>query len=83
MGVATPAPPIPDHMADVKLRLLQFCERGGAGKPRVGVQLQGGVVVDVAAVDSSIPTDMKTFLQNFQQNTAAAEKFVCSASWGL
>lgn len=57
-----------------KLRLLQFCELGGAGKQRVGVQLEGGRVVDVTAVDSSIPTDMRTFLQDFDVNTAAASR---------
>ena len=31
----------------------------------------GGRVVDVTAVDSKIPTDMKTFLQGFDTNTAA------------
>lgn len=58
-----------------KLRLLQFCERGSVGRQRVGVQLQGGRVVDVTAVNSSIPTDMRTFLQDFQANSAAAEKY--------
>jgi hypothetical protein len=62
-------------MSAAKLRLVQFCERGGGvGKQRVGVQLQGGRVVDVTAVDASIPADMKTFLQQFQDNTTAAEK---------
>jgi hypothetical protein len=60
-----------------KLRLVQFSEPGGgAGKQRVGVQLQGGRVVDVTAVDTSIPADMKTFLQQFQVSIAAAEKYV-------
>lgn len=62
-------------MSSAKLRLLQFCERDGAGKQRVGVQLEGGRVVDVTAVDSSIPTDMRTFLQDFDANTVAASKY--------
>lgn len=62
-----------------KLRLLQFCELGGAGKQRVGVQLEGGRVVDVTAVDSSIPTDMRTFLQDFDVNTAAASRAIQNA----
>ena len=64
-----------------KLRLLQFCERGG-GKQRVGVEVAGGRVVDVTAVDPAIPSDMKTFLQNFDANTAAASKSV-DASVGV
>ena len=58
-----------------KLRLLQFCEPGGGGRQRVGVEVEGGRVVDVTAVDPSIPTDMKTFLQGFDTNTAAATKY--------
>ncbi len=57
-----------------KLRLLQFCERGGEGKQRVGVQLQDKRVVDVTALDSLIPTDMRTFLQDFDANTLAASR---------
>lgn len=56
-----------------KLRLLQFCESGG-GKQRVGVEVEGGRVVDVTAVDPSIPTDMRTFLQGFDANSTAATK---------
>ena len=59
-----------------KLRLLQFCESGGGGKQRVGVEVEGGRVVDVTAVDPAIPTDMRTFLQAFDTNTAAASKSV-------
>lgn len=58
-----------------KLRLLQFCESGGLGQ-RVGVEVEGGRVVDVTAIDPSIPTDMRTFLQGFDTNTAAAAKYV-------
>lgn len=60
-----------------KLRLLQFCESGGGGGggQRVGVEVEGGRVVDVTAVDPSIPRDMKMFLQEFDTNTAAANKY--------
>ena len=58
-----------------KLRLLQFCEKGGGPDTRrVGVEVEGERVVDVTAVDTSIPTDMRTFLQAFDTNTAAATK---------
>ena len=60
-----------------KLRLVQFCEAGGGGKRRVGVeQGNGGSVVDITAVDSSIPTDMKSFLQGWDSNAPAAERLV-------
>lgn len=42
---------------------------------RVGVEVEGGRVVDVAAVDPSIPKDMRTFLYEFETNTAAAAKY--------
>lgn len=65
--------PLHSSMA-AKLRLLQFCEDGG--RVRVGVEVEGGKVVDVTAVNQSIPADMKTFLQEFDANTAAAAKSV-------
>ncbi len=58
-----------------KLRLLQFCENGaGVSSRRVGVEVDGGRVVDITAVDLSIPRDMRSFLQGFDANTAAAAK---------
>lgn len=58
-----------------KLRLLQFCERGaGRDRQRVGVEVEGGRVVDVTAVNPLIPADMRTFLQGFDANTTAAAK---------
>lgn len=57
-----------------KLRLVQFTS---AGKQRVGVELSNrGKVVDITAIDSNIPTDMKTFMKNWDSNTAAATKYV-------
>ena len=59
-----------------KLRLLQFTKSGIVGEVcRVGVELEGGLVVDVTAVDPSIPKDMKTFLQEFDNSAAAAVKY--------
>ena len=59
-----------------KLRLVQFCEAGGVRR-RVGVeQGNGGSVVDITAVDPSIPSDMKSFIQAWDTNTAAAAKYV-------
>ena len=61
-----------------KLRLVQFCESGrGRECMRVGVEVEGGRVVDITTVDPSIPTDMRTFLQGFDTNTAAAAKYDC------
>ena len=59
-----------------KLRLVQFCECVG-GRQRVGVELgNGGRVVDVTRVDPSIPTDMKTFLEQWETSIAYAAKYV-------
>ena len=59
-----------------KLRLVQFCEAGG-GRRRVGVeQGNGGSVVDITAVDPSIPSDMKSFIEAWDTSTAAAAKSV-------
>lgn len=59
-----------------KLRLLQFCENGaGVTSRRVGVEVDGGRVVDVTAMDPSIPRDMRSFLQGFDANSAAAAKY--------
>ena len=55
----------------VPLRLLQF-ESGG--QTRVGVELEdGGKVVDISAVDASIPLDMKNFLEGFESNLIKAK----------
>ena len=59
-----------------KLRLVQFCEVGG-GRRRVGVeQGNGGSVVDITAVDPSIPSDMKSFIEAWDTSTTAATKSV-------
>ena len=58
---------------DLKLRLVQFCELGGVSG-RVGVELGSGGVVDVTRVDPSIPTDMKSFLQQWESSAPAALK---------
>lgn len=64
--------------SNCKLRLVQFCEAGG-GRRRVGVeQGNGGSVVDVTAVDPSIPSDMKSFIEAWDTSTAAATKSVYS-----
>ena len=64
--------------ANCKLRLVQFCETGG-DKRRVGVEREnGGSVVDITAVDPSIPADMKTFLQGWDSNALAAERLVAA-----
>ena len=59
---------------ECKLRLVQFCEPGG-GRRRVGVEQDiGGSVVDITAVDPSIPSDMKSFIEAWDTSTVAAAK---------
>lgn len=56
------------------LRLVQF-EQGG--KRRVGVQLENaGKVVDITAVNPAIPTDMKSFIENWDANILLAQSAV-------
>ena len=58
---------IPTDMS-VKLRLVQF-ESGG--RQRVGAELEdGGKVVDVTAVDPTIPADMKGYLEQWDTSTS-------------
>lgn len=58
---------------DVKARLVQF---ETAGSPqRVGVQLDNeGSVVDVCALEPSLPRDMRSFVQNWDSNLRLAAK---------
>lgn len=61
---------------DVKLRLVQFCERSG-GCRRVGVECVGDKgVIDVTRVDPTIPKDMKSFLEQWDTSAPAAVKYV-------
>ena len=39
-------------------------------------QGNGGSVVDITTIDPSIPSDMKSFIQSWDINTAAAAKSV-------
>jgi len=60
---------------DASLRLVQF-EAGG--QQRVGVEeTNGGRVVDVTRVDPAIPADMRSFLEQWETNTALAVRCVC------
>lgn len=55
------------------MRLVQFEKEG---RLSVGVELKdGGDVVDVCAVDSSIPNNMKNFLQDLDDSTTKAQRF--------
>lgn len=59
---------------DAKLRLVQF-ESGG--QQRVGVELANGEsVVDVTAVDSKIPLDMRGFLEQWETSLGQAVRAV-------
>lgn len=54
------------------MRLVQFESKG---RMSVGVELvDGGDVVDLHSVDSSIPTDMKSFLESFEESKAKAQR---------
>lgn len=54
------------------MRLVQFVE---AGRQRVGVETKdGGDVVDVCAGESSIPSDMKSFLAGGEEMTKKAQR---------
>ena len=57
------------------LRLVSFISKGGAC--RVGVQCSStSRVVDVCAVDPTIPADMRTFLEAGESAMEAANKLV-------
>ena len=43
-------------------------------------QANGGSVADVTAIDPSIPSDMKSFIQSWDANTQAAAKSVCTVA---
>ena len=55
------------------LRLVQFEQ---AGRRRVGVQLENaGSVVDITAVNPAIPTDMKSFIEDWDTNILLAQRY--------
>ena len=59
-----------------KLRLVQV-QFNGETEPKVCVQLEeGGAVVDVTALDPSIPKDMRIFLEGGETAMTAASMFV-------
>lgn len=54
------------------MRFVQF-ERGG--DRRVGVEIRdGGDIVDLCAGDSSIPSDMRSFIEGGQKTLLAAKR---------
>ena len=64
------------HSMAAKLRLVQFVSKSG-GERRIGVELENaGSVVDISAVDSNIPRDMRSFLESWETSTAAATQSV-------
>lgn len=55
------------------MRLVQFVHNGSK---RIGVELSdGGDIVNVCAVDSTIPKDTKSFLQDGQKAIVAAIRY--------
>ena len=55
------------------MRLIQFVE---GGKQRVGVETKdGGDVVDVCSGDTSIPTDMRSFLEGGEEMINKAQGY--------
>ena len=62
----------PKVVLNTSMRLVQFVE--GSSR-RVGVEISdGGRIVDVCAVDTAIPRDMKSFLEGGMDTRKAAEK---------
>ena len=54
------------------IRLVQFQLSNEESSPRVGVELgDGGSVVDVTNIDSSIPKDMRSFLESWDSSLSA------------
>lgn len=54
------------------MRLVQFVE---GGRQRVGVETKdGGTVVDLCAGESSIPSDMKSFLEGGEEMMKKAQR---------
>lgn len=61
---------------NMALRLVQFASKNG-GERRMGVELQnGGSVVDLSSADVNIPKDMRSFLEAWDTNIAAATQLV-------
>jgi 2-keto-4-pentenoate hydratase/2-oxohepta-3-ene-1,7-dioic acid hydratase in catechol pathway len=60
-------------------RLVQF-QTVDKGERRIGVELgNGGNVVDITKIDASIPNDMRTFIESWDVNLAAALRAVKQA----
>ena len=56
------------------MRILQFVE---GGKQRVGVELkQDGDIVDISAFDPSIPSNMRSFLEDKDRCIEIAKRYV-------
>ena len=55
------------------MRLVQFVE---GGRQRVGVETKdGGDVVDISAGESSIPSDMRSFLEDGEEMMKKAQRY--------
>lgn len=56
---------------NMAVRLVQF-QGASDDSQRVGVELEnGGNVVDITSIDGAIPSDMRSFLENWDSNLAA------------
>lgn len=63
-------------LASASMRLVQFCRRGAEGGVRVGVETEsGGGVVDLKAVDQSVPSTMREFLELGQKGRECARRW--------
>ena len=55
------------------MRFLQFSDEKST---RIGVEIvEDGDIVDISEVDSSIPSDMKSFIEGGEDMLAAAKKY--------
>ncbi|MBN3294974.1 FAHD2 protein, partial [Amia calva] len=63
------------------MRLVQFRRRGqeGAGAARVGVEQEGGTVVDLNALDPSLPHSMRALLDTGDRGLDIARRAVSSS----
>ncbi|KAF7236704.1 Fumarylacetoacetate hydrolase domain-containing protein 2 [Varanus komodoensis] len=57
------------------MRLVQFCSRGSAAEPRIGLEAEeGGDVVDLCASEPSLPRTMRAFLEGGDAALAVARR---------
>ncbi|XP_034975589.1 fumarylacetoacetate hydrolase domain-containing protein 2 isoform X2 [Zootoca vivipara] len=56
------------------MRLVQFHPKESAAEPRIGLEKDGGDVVDLNAFDASLPSNMRAFLEGGDAALAVAKR---------